>query len=155
MLKYLSCPNELYCGPKFITPPSDGTKIQIRLEEWGLNMGDTCGYIIKGPTNHTMDDTIHVEINSNRLVEVFVARQYNGSWLPYLDEYDVTDKGHTFHASDDADFEFNVIAYSNSLIKGHFVMTVWFESAEMTDAYDELGYIPDQHFVYIHENRED
>ena len=103
MLKYLSCPNELFCGPKYITPPADGTKMQIRLDDWTLGDGDTCGYIIRGPANHTMHDKIHLEINSNRATEVFVARQYNGSWLPYLDEYDVTSRGHVYHTSDDAD----------------------------------------------------
>jgi len=83
-----------------------------------------------------MHDKIHLEINSNRATEVFVARQYDGSWLPYLDEYDVTSRGHVYHTSDDADMEFNVIAYSNSFSYGHYVMTVWYEPEDDGDMYD-------------------
>ena len=127
MLKYLSCPNELFCGPKFITPPIDGSKLQIRISEWSLHDGDICGYIIQGPDGANHHDRLHVEIASNRRVQVFVAQTWEGAWMPYRDEYDVTADGHVYTAEAAGDYEFNVVAGSNSFQRGQFVLTAWFD----------------------------
>jgi hypothetical protein len=89
------------------------------------------------------------------MVNVFVARTFEDAWMPYLDEYDVTEKGHTYSASADADFNFNVVASSNSFLKGALILTVWFEEAELSDNYSGFEYIPEQEFIYIHEDEED
>lgn len=47
--------------------------------------------------------------------------------MPYLDQYDVTSNGQVFNLDTAGDFEFNIVASSNSFQQGQFVLTTWFE----------------------------
>jgi hypothetical protein len=121
---------------------------------------DVCGYFIRAPVNATASDTIRLEFASNHKTQVYVARKRDGNWLPHLDETDVTADGHVFTTADSAEFELNVVAYSNSFLKGHFVMTIWLDSESNLGNFSP--YMQDttttnrsEEFAYIHENRGD
>ena len=59
--------------------------------------------------------------------------------MPYMDEYDVTKNHQTYSGEIDGDFEFNVVAASNSYSTGQFVLTVWYERSELSEDIEQTS----------------
>ena len=59
--------------------------------------------------------------------------------MPYMDEYDVTKNQQAYTDEVDGDFEFNVVAASNSYSSGAFLLTVWYERSELSEDIEQTS----------------
>jgi len=67
-MQYQACPKEPWCGDYFITPPADGSAIELRPGgdgEYIFFLGAMCTYMVNFPDGAGLKDKLQVTMKSS------------------------------------------------------------------------------------------
>ena len=82
-MQYQACPKEPWCGDYFLTPPKDGSLLEIRPggdSEYIFFLGSMCTYMISFPDGASLKDKLQVTMHSSFRAEAsFMVTQSYGS----------------------------------------------------------------------------